>query len=377
MSRVDSLLDEGLERGLFAGVAAGIAGPGGLILETYRGAARVEPREAPVEPGTLWDLASLTKPLAGAHLTLSLVDAGALELVSPVTRFADVFRKTRFDGVTIGHLLTHTSGMADWFPCYVRGEGRAAYLRTLSEVDPDGPPGRKTNYSCLGYLVLASIVESVSAQPLDVFFRERVSNPLGLADDFLFLPEDAGPALRGRAAGGELDDATERALVAARKLKYVGFRNGVVNGEVNDGNAARRAAGVSLNAGLFGTLRAVLAAGRAWLPGNATLAEGTLVDATRDHTPGLGEPRGLGWQMATAENAGGEALGKGAFGHTGFTGTSLFVDPESQCVFVLLTNRLHPLRTPDLAQPNQGAQPGEMNTFRRRFHDAARSLVES
>jgi CubicO group peptidase (beta-lactamase class C family) len=219
MSRVDSLLDEGLERGLFAGVAAGIAGPGGVILETYRGAARIEPREAPVEPGTLWDLASLTKPLAGAHLALSLVDAGALELVSPVSRFADVFRKTRFDGVTIGHLLTHTSGMADWFPCYVRGEGRA-YLRTLAEVDP-------TALRAASELLLSRVPAAGGHR------GERLGAALGRVLPGARIapsrsrgrppPRGRGPA-SARANCGESSTTPQRALVAARKLKYVGFR---------------------------------------------------------------------------------------------------------------------------------------------------------
>jgi hypothetical protein len=127
-----------------------------------------------------------------------------------------------------------------------------------------------------------------------------------------------------------------------------------VNGEVNDGNAAR-AAGL-LNAGLFGTLRAVLAADGPGCLKLPTLAEGTRRRDARP-PPGLGEPRGLGWQMATAENAGGDALGKGAFGPPVSRARRSSSTPR-RSASVLLTNRLHP-SDPDLAQPNQGAQPGE------------------
>lgn len=357
---VGSLLDEGLERGLFAGASAVVAGREGVLLERHAGAARVAPEgeESPAGPETLWDLASLTKPLAGAALALGLARDGALSLDDPIARFHDLFRRTRFDGVTLRLLLLHRAGLQAWYPCYVKGEGRKAYAKTLAGVDPAGPPGRAVLYSCLGYLLLAEALELAAAAPLDALFRERVAAPLGLAADLLFSPEGRD---RGRAAGGERDDATERRMAAERRLSYVGFRSGVVNGEANDGNAWRRAAGVSLNAGLFGTARAVAEAGRAWLAGDPRLGrEEDLAGAVRNATPEAEEHRGLGWQMATTPGSAGEPLSRAAYGHTGFTGASLFVDPERGRVFVLLANRLHP-----------EARGGDVNAFRRRFHEAA------
>ena len=358
-----ALLDEGLERGFFAGASATVAEAGGIVAEVYRGSARILPeaelRDA--SPETLWDLASLTKPLAGAALVLALAADRQLGLDDPAARFSDAFRKTRFDGVTLRRLLAHRAGLAPWFPCYVRGEGRAAYVRTLAEVDPDGPPGRAVAYSCLGYLVLSEVVERVAARPLDRLFAERIAGPLGIASDLLFAPEGGD---RARGAGGEADDATERRMVADRRLAYAGFRTGVVNGEVNDGNAYRRAGGVALNAGLFGTARAVAAAGVAWMTRDARLLpESLIAEAVSNATPAAEEDRGLGWQLASTKGSAGEGLPPSSFGHTGFTGASMFVDPEGGRVHVLLANRLHP-----------SARAADMNAFRRRFHALAAAL---
>jgi len=156
VTAVRALLEEGVDRGWFAGAAAVVSGEEGIREELYVGDARVEPEgeSAPVGPETLWDLASTTKPLAGAALVLALTERRQLALEDTIGRFGDAYKKTRFDGVTLERLLTHSAGLAAWYPCYVKGEGRAAYRRALTEVDPAGPPGRAVLYSCLGYLLL-------------------------------------------------------------------------------------------------------------------------------------------------------------------------------------------------------------------------------
>jgi len=359
-----ALLDEGIERGFFAGASALVVSGTEVLLERHAGDARVEPagERRAAGPDTLWDLASLTKPLAGATLALSLVSERTLSLGDEVSRFDDRWRKSFLEGVRVQGLLAHTAGLVDWFPVYSGGEGRRPYARTLGELDAAAPPGTRVIYSCPGFLFLSEIVERVASAPLDVLFRERVSAPLNLSKNLLFspsLPEDLA-----RCAGGERDDATERKMTADRGLKYGGFRSGVVNGEVNDGNAYRRGNGVSLNAGLFGTAAAAAELGRAWLArDDRLLPERLFAAATENATADLGENRGLGWQLASTPGSAGEPLGPAAFGHTGFTGASLFVDPERGRVAVLLTNRLHP-----------DARPVEMNAFRRRFHAIAAEL---
>jgi CubicO group peptidase (beta-lactamase class C family) len=364
VSSLRSLLEEGADRGVFAGAAAFVGENGEPLFEAETGYARLEPEaeRRAADAGTLWDLASLTKPLAGTALVLALAEERLVSLDDGISRFDDLWKKTKFDGVTLRGILTHTAGLVDWYPLYVRGEGREAYRRALADLDPGGVPGRRVVYSCPGFLLLSDVVERVSGTSLDLLFRERVSAPLDVSTDILYVPE--GEDLR-RAAGGERDDASERRKVAERDLKYGAFRTGVVNGAVNDGNAYRRGGGVALNAGLFGTARAVAALARAWLDRNPRLlAERSVADAIRCHTGGLGEDRGLGWALARTVRSAGEALAPESFGHTGFTGSSLFIDPRSRRIYVLLAARLHP----------DARSAEEMITFRRRFHTMAAEL---
>ena len=167
-------------------------------------------------------------------------------------------------------------------------------------------PGTKVIYSCPGYLLLSEIVERVASDKLDRLFEARVSAPLQLSENLLFSP--SSPVDLARCAGGERDDATERKMTADRGLSYGGFRTGVVNGMANDGNAYRRGNGVSLNAGLFGTAGAAAEIGRAWLRREARLLpERFFAIATQNATAGLGEDRGLGWQLASTPGSAGRA----------------------------------------------------------------------
>jgi len=360
-----SLLAEGVERGRFAGASARVEQDGEVLFEAEAGSARILPEAeaSPANAETLWDIASLTKPLAGAALVLALAEERLLGLDDEVSRFDDLFKKTRFAGVTLRGLLLHTGGLVDWYPLYVTGEGRAAYRKALADLDPGARPGVQVVYSCPGFLLLSGIVERVSGMPIDRLFRERVSGPLGLSRDLLFSPEGED---RRRAAGGERDDVTERRKVRELGLSYSGFRSGVVNGEVNDGNAYRRGNGVSLNAGLFATTRATAAAARAWLERDPRLlSEASVAEAVSCQTAGLSEERGLGWALARSVRSVGDSLAPESFGHTGFTGCSLFTDPRTRRIYVLLANRLHP----------EARSAEEMIAFRRRFHALAATLV--
>ena len=277
---------------------------------------------------------------------MSLVSDKTLSLDDCDARFDDRWRKSFLEGVSVRRLLAHLGGLVDWFPLYSKGEGRLAYVRTLGELDPAAIPGTKVIYSCPGYLFLSEIVERVSGRPLDRLFEARVAAPLHLSKNLLFSP--SSPEDLARCAGGERDDATERAMTADRKLKYGGFREGVVNGQVNDGNAYRRGNGVSLNAGLFGTA----AGGRRARPGVARArrapSAGAFLRRSRRRTrpPASARTAASAGSSRRRPGSAGEPLGPAAYGHTGFTGASLFVDPERGRVAVLVANRLHPDAAP-------------------------------
>lgn len=343
MTVLESFLAEEIASGSFPGGSALVATRERIVEEAHAGRAAILPAEAPVAAETVWDLASLTKPLVAGALVF-LARGEGLDLAWPPGRLFSPWKKTRYDGITLEMLLTHTSGLPAWFPLYARGEGVVAYRRTLGELEPESVPGSTVVYSDLGILLLTEVLETFYGAPVDRTFAELVAGPGGSAARF--LPEDPG-----RCAATEADDATERAMAANLGISYARFRNGVVRGEVHDGNAFRRG-GVSGHAGLFGMARDVFRLAAPWLDDGRA-------DFTRDRTPGLSEARGLAWQGARgAGSVTPGSLSARAFGHTGFTGTSVWIDPEKERLFVLLTNRVHPQ-----------AAPGNFNDVRRRFHD--------
>ena len=341
MSALGEYLREEIAAGSFPGGAA-LVGSQDRILETaWEGEAAVEPQRRPVGEETLFDLASLTKPLCGGALVAA---AGAsLPLEAPPGFFLPEWKRTRFDGITLERLLTHTSGLRAWEPLYAFGEGAAAYRRTLAGISPEAAPGERVIYSDLNFLLLTEILERVLSAPLDRLFRDLVGTPAGSSARFLPEPDAA-------TAATERDERFERAMTESRGLSYARFRTGVVWGEVHDGNAFRRG-GVSAHAGLFGTARDVWTLARVWLePSRRALAA--------DRTAALAEARGLAWQGRRGAGSAVPSMSDGAFGHTGFTGTSVWIDPGHERIAVLLTNRIHP-----------EVREIPFNEVRQRFHE--------
>ena len=335
---LSDFLEREIEAGSFPGGAALVGTAEGVVGSAAAGKAAIEPEAAALSEKTLFDLASLTKPLA----TGALFAESGLDPSSPPGRYFPAWKAMRFDGIALEHLLTHTSGLPAWYPLYARGEGAEAYRRTLATMEPVEQPGSAVIYSDLNFLLLGDILELHFAAPLDRAFSGLVGNPAG--SGARFLPPDPGAT-----AATERDDATERRRTAELELSYPHFRTGVVRGEVHDGNAFRRG-GVAGNAGLFGTARDVWALSRTWL----TSARGALA---ADRTPQLPEARGLAWQGRRGAGSAIPEMSERAFGHTGFTGTSVWVEPERDRIVVLLTNRVHP-----------EVRPGNFHEVRRRFH---------
>ena len=341
MTALSEFLASEIDAGSFPGGAALVGSSESVLAEAVAGRASVEPEPSGVGADTLFDLASLTKPLCTGAI---LAAVRPVPLEATPGRFLPEWKKTRFEGITVERLLTHTSGLAAWFPMYVRGEGAAAYRRTLGELEPVAAPGERVIYSDLNFLLLTQILEIVMTQPIEAVFAEHVARPADSAARF--LPEPGAPT-----AATEKGDRFERAMVEARGLSYARFRDGVVRGEVHDGNAFRRG-GVSGHAGLFGTARDVWALARVWLDPSRR-------EWTADRTGELDEARGLAWQGRRGAGSAIPEMALSSFGHTGFTGTSVWADPERDRIAVLLTNRIHPQ-----------VREIPFNEVRQRFHRA-------
>ncbi len=342
MTAAAGFLDSEIERGSFPGAAALVASPREVLEAAHSGNAAVEPETVPVSAETLWDLASLTKPLCCGALA-RIASAGGLSLDLSPGFFLPAWKKTRYRGITLRSLLTHTSGLAAWFPLYARGEGAGAYGKTLAEMEPQAAPGSAVLYSDLNFLLLGDILEAHFSAPLDRAFAELVAAPAGSGARFL-------PAERRATAATEKGEVTERRMTAELGLSYGRFRTGVAWGEVHDGNSLRRG-GVAGNAGLFGSARDVWALARGWL-------EDFSEEFCSDATPLLPEARGVSWQGKRGAGSASGGMSPRAFGHTGFTGTSLWMDPDAGRIAILLTNRVHP-----------AVRRIDFNEVRRRFHE--------
>jgi len=315
----------------------------------------------PASPDLAYDLASLTKPLATVTLLLlARRDGLALE-----TRLGEVIPElagSAWDGVTLLECATHTAGFPAWEPLYARrAAGEQDYVGALRGLAPVAAPGTGVVYSCPGFIALGLALERAGGAGLAVMFDELIAEPLGLSGELRFAPP-AGSDV----AAGEREWFVERALLAERGIAGEPPLGPPGVAPCDDGNA-RGAGGAAGNAGLFGTAAAVARLAAEYLPGGGTLLDADeAAIAVRDHTPGLEQARGLGWQLAsTAGCSAGPALPPDAFGHTGFTGTSVWVNAHARGVHVLLGNRLHP-----------GGRAPDLHPLRRRFHRLASAALE-
>ena len=328
-------LEREIERGSF---------PSGVAL--IGSADRVEAVSAGggAEPSTLFDLASLTKVLATAPLARLAATAG-LAWDRRVGEYLADFKKSRFDDVRVWHLAAHVSGLPAWAPLYASGEGAPAYRRALSALEPESRPGTAVVYSDLGTLVFGEILEAVLAEPIDRAFAREVALPAGAGAVFGPLADPS------KAAPTELGNRYEAGLCEERGIRFPRFRTAMIRGEVHDLNAFFRG-GVAAHAGLFAAAEDVWKLARPWLDSAGEFGD--------DWTPDLPESRGLFWQRKRGAGSAIEAFPESSIGHTGFTGTSLWLDREFGMIYVLLTNRVHP-----------AVEPVDFNAVRRRFHEAA------
>ncbi|HEY7194563.1 MAG TPA: serine hydrolase domain-containing protein [Gemmatimonadales bacterium] len=288
----------------------------------------------PVTPATVYDLASLTKVIGLTTVTMMLVDEGKLDLDAPVQRYVPAFRGLNKDRVTIKHLLTHSSGMPAWRPLFAEAKTRDEALALVDTTSLLRQPGDTFIYSDLGAMVLAQAVEAIAGQRLDSLLSGRLFAPLGMTST-RYLPP-----------------ASWRDHIAPTENDTV-FRHRLLRGEVHDENAGRLG-GVSGHAGLFSSAPD-LARFAQWLLERRRAPDGASGDlrrlsasvvrnfTTRQNIP-PGSSRALGWDTPSDHSSAGTKMGPNAFGHTGFTGTSIWFDPDRDLFIILLTNRVNPTR---------------------------------
>ncbi len=332
-SRIDTYLDS-ICPAHTPGASWSVAVEGSARTRGWKGMAATGPGAVPVTGDTIYDLASLTKPLATALIALRAGDAGRIDLETEATPVRD-------GRVTWLQLLRHQAGFPDWLPLYafLRDKGEAGpWLRT--ECPREGT-GRAVQYSCPGYILLGLLLEDRLGDDLPGLFQEWVAEPLGLArKDACFNPP---PDFRVRTAATETGPGHEADMARRFGAAVPTFQTADGQGEVNDGNA-RFMGGAAGNAGLFGTLGAVEILCDAYLPDRAFLSKKALDLAWRSpHPAGSGQRRTVGWKARGSENWwANEFLPDGGIGHEGFTGTGAWMEGYGRTTYILLTNRIHP-----------------------------------
>ena len=321
------VLDRALADSAFPGAIAVVGTRDGEITSYAVGRIDWPAQAPPPDERTLWDLASLTKVVGMTTAMMQLVEQDRVELDAPVARYIPEFAGPGKERVTIRHLLTHSSGLPSWRPLYKEATTADTAVAIVFATPLDTVPGARMVYSDLGAILLGKVVERVSGESLDAYLSRHIFAPLGMTST-IYRPD---ASLRSRIAPTEFDPWRQRKIV----------------GEVHDENAFMLG-GVSGHAGLFSTAGDLARYARMMLAGGAldgvrVLRASTIAQFTVVQDPGLSH-RALGWETPSGRNSAGSRMSARAFGHTGFTGTSLWMDPEAGVFVILLSNRVNPSR---------------------------------
>jgi CubicO group peptidase (beta-lactamase class C family) len=324
---VRALLRSGIDAGAFPAAALEVGRADNVVLQVAGGTLTRDADAPATTNDTIFDLASLTKVIATATLMMRGVDSSQLDLDAPAARHFPEWREQDRESVTLRDLLSHSAGLTAYLPFYRDHTGRAEFERAICSLPLEYPPRSRSIYSDLGFILLGFLLDDVGGRA-GSFAAQFDQLAASLTDEPLaFNPPHEW---RTRTAPTEIDT----------------WRGRLLTGEVHDENAWALG-GVAGHAGLFGTAAAVGAFARAVLrtiAGDAILASPATMREFISRVDVPGSSRALGWDTMLPTSSCGTRLSPTAIGHTGFTGTSLWIDWERDLYIVLLTNRVHPTR---------------------------------
>jgi len=343
LAQMDPIVEAEIKEHHLPGAVVLVGRKGRIVWNKSYGFRAVEPAREAMTTDTIFDLASLTKVVATATSIMILVERGKVRLSDPVSRYIPELKGEGRDSITIEMLLIHRAGYAPDFDLREQWTGYDEAIKRLIKEPLRNPPATRFTYSDIGFITLGEVVKRVSGMPLDQFAKQNIFNPLGMHDTGFRPPA----ALRARIA------PTER---RRGQLSYLGdsaTNAGAdadvwLRGQVHDPTAYRMN-GVAGHAGLFSTARDLAIYCQMILNGGAyrgvrVLSPLSVAEMTRPRlVSNTGNTRGLGWDINTSYSSNrGELFPLGSFGHTGFTGTSIWIDPSSQMFVIFLSNRVHP-----------------------------------
>src|SRR5947209_11777548 len=365
---ISTMLRSRIDSGDFPSAVYLIAEHGSAVFADALGDAVREPERRPATLDTIYDLASLTKPLVTGLLCAQLVELGELTLDSSVANYLLEFDRPDKNRITIRELLTHTSGLPAWRPLYLLAVEKDGALASIVNETLDARPGEQVIYSDLGFIVLGFLLERLMGSRLDELAFNRIMKPLDLQHTF-FNP---AAATRTGVAACETGNAYERDMCEKSFsiesiASYSGWRKEIVWGNVHDGNS-HFLGGTAGHAGLFSSAHETLRLANQFIAGQSQLLSAATCQLFQQNmTEGMNEARSFAWQLAaTKDSTRGPSLPSDAFGHTGFTGTSCWIDAHRERVFILLTNRTHARALPF----------ANINAVRREFHKLAVAALD-
>jgi uncharacterized protein YbbC (DUF1343 family) len=325
---IEEVTKKALQRGQTPGAVILIGSQENVLYRRASGYRAIRPKKEPMTVDTLFDLASLTKVVATTTAVMQLVERGKIGLEDPITQYWPGLQWNGKERISLRHLLTHYSGLCPGLSLKPVWSGTEEGFKRIVEEKPCSSPGTHFTYSDINFQILGEVVQRISGEPLASYCDEHIFGPLGMKDTFF----DPPPGIRHRIAP---------TLWSRKKGK-------MLRGTVHDG-VAYRMGGVAGHAGLFSTVDDLSVFARMILNGGTlgnvkVLEPSTVEKMTLPQSPSDRLPlRGLGWEVHVPFASNGDALfPAGSFGHTGFTGTGIWIDPVSGTYVILLTSRLHP-----------------------------------
>jgi uncharacterized protein YbbC (DUF1343 family)/CubicO group peptidase (beta-lactamase class C family) len=323
LAAVDAIIEQAIADGNIPGAVLIVGHNGKVVYRKAYGCRALEPKREPMTLDTVFDLASLTKVIATTTAVMQLVELGKVRLNDPVAKYLPDFAQNSKDDVTVRQLLTHYSGFEPDLDLKTPWEGKeTAYHMAFAET-LQNPPGSAFVYSDINFITLGALVEKVSGEPLDQYATRHIFTPLKMLHTRFVPPESWKPKI----APTQYDENEH-----------------MLRGVVHD-PTARRMGGVAGHAGLFSTADDLSKFAQALLNGGAGILSPLAVEkmTTPETPPAAPLLRGFGWDIDSPFSSNrGDLLPVGSFGHTGFTGTSLWIDPTTQTYIILLTNAVHP-----------------------------------
>lgn len=364
--KISMFLGERIDAGDFPSAVYLVAENGEIVFQDALGFAVIEDERISARLVTIYDLASLTKVLVTGLLAAMLIDDGQL---SVATTLGSVFGNRAGDksDLRVIDLVTHTSKLPAWIPFYLFASDPHEIFQRIIET-PFADVQESVTYSDLNFILLGKLVEAITGRPLDAAFDDAIAEPLGLSYTRFCPPANWRANIAASEKGNEHEHRSCIETYDDLGVSPLEFRGDIIWGAVHDGNAYFMG-GVSGHAGLFSTANEVFKIAQQFLPNHTTLLESSTCELFRTNfTPGMNEDRSFAFQLAcTKDSTAGTKMSPESFGHLGFTGTSLWIDPVHEQVFILLTNRTHHHSLPF----------ANINSVRRRFHDLAiEQLVE-